>query len=122
MISREDFHARLLSVAEENRLKISAEAEDLIFRTLSALEKDPNPNWPRDFTNQLANRYVDNIEIFVRAYSGQWPEEWYVQGFPVAPWKFPLRRRRDVHYFDVLHFIADNLSWLNPFPKDIEEP
>jgi hypothetical protein len=121
MISREDFHSRLLSVAEENQLKISAEAEDLIFRTLSALENDPNPNWPREAINQLANRYVDNIELFVRAYSGRWPDEWYRRGFPGAPWKFPLRRRRDVHYFDALHFIGENLSWLNPFPKDVEE-
>jgi hypothetical protein len=111
MIDEQNFRSRLEEFQMKHNVRISDQAQRLIYQVLDAIETDPHASWNTQVTNlKTATAYFDgNIERYLEEISrltahGAW-------------WG---RRGKDtpVTFFDVVHWLSARINSLCPFIKD----
>jgi len=111
MIEYRIFRSRLEEFQRKRDVRISDQAQKLIYEVLYAIESDPHPSWNTRLTNpKIVTAYFeDNIEHYLEeilhlTVHGAW---WVDRG-----------KDTRITFFDVVHWLSLRINSLCPFIKD----
>lgn len=105
----QNFRNILEEFQEKHNVRISDQAQKLIYDVLGAVLSDPHPSWTFGNPKEVETYFENNIERYLEEIS-----RFMVHG---AWWK---RRGKDtpITFFDVVHWLSVRIDSLCPFIKD----